>query len=144
MQGLPLNPPIQKSKSCKFMLQRKGRQNFYYVIVTSSAIDKKTSKLKENSKINSKFTKISNLNSKFTKISKINSKFIEILNSKINSKFSSFLSTVDERLCHKSFRVQEILNIESGSDSESNIPYKPIPIPSPCLGYPKHRFRFIV
>ena len=59
-------------------------------IVASSDFDKK------NSKINSKLTKISKLNSKFTKISKINSKFIAILNSKINSKFSSFLSMVDE------------------------------------------------
>ena len=64
--------------------------------MTSSAINKKLEIDKKNSKINSKLTKMSKLNSKFTKISKINSKFIAILNSKINSKFSSFLSMVDE------------------------------------------------
>ena len=49
-------------------------------------------------------------NSKFTKISKINSKFIAILNSKINSKFSSFLSMVDEvniSKTHNSFHFTE-------------------------------------
>ena len=75
-------------------------------IVTSSATDKKLEIDKKYWKINSTFTKISKLilrfteitklNSKFTKISKLNSKCIVILNSKINSKFSSFLSMVDE------------------------------------------------
>ena len=55
-------------------------------ILTSSVIDKKLEIDKKTSK----------LNSKLTKISKINSKFIAILNSKINSKFSSFSSMVDE------------------------------------------------
>ena len=58
--------------------------------MTSAAIDKK---LENKLEI---YKKISKLNSKLTKISKINSKFIAILNSKINSKFSSFLSMVDE------------------------------------------------
>ena len=86
-----------------FFLQKLNMQKIF--IVTSSGTEKKleidrklekNSKFTKISKLNSKFTKISKLNSKFTKISKINSKFIAILNSNLNSKFSSFLSMVDE------------------------------------------------
>ena len=67
---------------------QKGGYGISNNIVTSSATDKKL----EIDKINSKLSKISKLNSKFTEISKLNSKFIAIL----NSKFSTFLSMVDE------------------------------------------------
>ena len=65
--------------------------------MTSSATDKKLEidkKLENKLEIYKK--KITKLNSKFTKNLEINSKFIAISNSNLNSKFSSFLSMVDE------------------------------------------------
>ena len=69
----------------------------FLVILTSSAIDKKLEIDKK--KLENKLEIYKNLEFKleiYKKISNLNSKFIAILNSKINSKFSSFLSMIDE------------------------------------------------
>ena len=75
------------AKGAKFNDSHSG---LVFLIVTSCAIDKKLEIDKKKLENKLEIDKNSKLNSKLTKISKINSKFIAILNSKINSKFSSF------------------------------------------------------
>ena len=92
---------IQRSSKSR----RNGTDECFTFIVTSSATDKKLeidkeleNKLEINKNLEIKLEIDKNLEIKLEiyKNLEINSKFIAILNSKINSKFSSFLSMVDE------------------------------------------------